>query len=379
MTNKKLKILMLNYEFPPLGGGAANATKYILKELSKNDNISVDFVTSSTNTYREESFSNKIKIYFLDIGKKDNIHYQSNKDLLTYSFKALSFCKNLKKNNKYDLVHAFFGIPCGYIAMKLGMPYIVSLRGSDVPFYNKRFKLLDVLLFKKLSIKIWKKSNAVITNSEGLKNLALQTAPDQIISVIYNGVDIEEFKPRVIESNIFTVISTSRLIKRKGIQYLIDGFIEFAKGKNDVKLIVIGDGNQKEELISLVSENGEKDKIEFLGKINHDNLPKHYQSSDVFCLPFLNEGMSNALLEAMASGLAILATDTGGTKELIDESNGIIIQKESKKAITDSLNLLYNNRDLLTKMGYNSRLKAETMSWKKCAEKYIETYGGVKN
>ena len=84
--------------------------------------------------------------------------------------------------------------------------------------------------------------------------------------------------------------------------------------------------------------------------------------------------MSNSLLEAMSGGLAIVATDVGGTKELVDESNGIIIKKESSFDILRALEKLRNNKGLLKEMKNNSRKKAELMSWKKSADKYLEIY-----
>jgi hypothetical protein len=79
------RILMLNYEFPPLGGGAGNATFYLLKEFSKNKNIKIDLITSSVDQYREEKFSENINIHFLDIGKKGELHNQSLKNLLSFN------------------------------------------------------------------------------------------------------------------------------------------------------------------------------------------------------------------------------------------------------------------------------------------------------
>ena len=321
------RILLLNYEFPPLGGGAGNATYYLLKEFSKNDDLKVDLVTSSTDKYKKEEFSKNIDIYYLDIGKKGNIHYQSNFDLLKYSYKANKFIKKLKKENKYDLLHAFFGIPCGYIAMKSKLPYIVSLRGSDVPFYSKRFYYLDKLFFKRLSVKIWKRAKSVIANSEGLKKLALSSSANQEIGLIYNGVDIDEFSPSENVNDVFTIISTSRLIKRKGINYLLDAFISFNKKFVKTKLVLIGSGDLEKELKSKADGAGISSSVEFVGAISHDKLANYYKQADVFVLPSLNEGMSNSLLEAMSSGLAVIATDTGGTAELVNEENGIIINK----------------------------------------------------
>jgi glycosyltransferase involved in cell wall biosynthesis len=363
-----MNILFLNYEFPPLGGGAGNATYYMFKEFAKTDNLNIDLITSSVDKFRIEDFADNIKIHYLDIGKKGNFHYQTNKDLLSYSFKAHKYAKALIKKKKFDLCHAFFGIPCGYIAMKLGLSYIVSLRGSDVPFYNKRFYWLDKFIFKRLSRKIWRKSSAVIANSVGLKKLAIKSAPMQEISVICNGVDIEEFC--LAESNKFSkslsIISTGRLIARKGFQFLIPAL----KGL-DVELCIIGDGPMISELESLSDIN--KVKVYFTGKKRHSEIALSLRKSDLFVLPSLNEGMSNSVLEAMACGLPIVATDTGGSNELVKD-NGFIIEKGSSEAIKNAVKKYLDNPELLKMHSNNSRKLAENMSWNKCAVAYCDFY-----
>ena len=365
----KKRILMLNYEFPPLGGGAGNATYYILKELSKLKDLEIDLVTSSIDKFRVEKFSKNITIYFLDIGKKGNLHYQSNKDLLSYSWKAWEYSNLLLEKKKFDLCHAFFGIPCGYLAMKLkkkyDLPYIVSLRGSDVPFYNQRFYWLDKLIFKRLSKKIWKNAKSVIANSGGLRKLALNSDPNQKISVIYNGVDVKEFKPSPKKNEKLTLISSGRLIQRKGYQYLIPAL------KNlDVKLKLIGDGNLTEELKDLAKDLD----VEFLGKKKHSELSRYLQRADVFVLPSLNEGMSNSILEAMACGLPIIATDVGGSRELIKE-NGFIVKKENSNDLRESIEKFLSKKNLIKSMGIKSRKLSEEMSWEKVAGEYVGEYG----
>lgn len=369
-----MRILLLNYEYPPIGGGASTATYNLLKEFSKQNDIEVDLVTSSVGEHREEQHSDNIRIYFLDIGKNGNIHNQSNKDLLIYSKKALKFGKNLKKEKKYDLVHAFFGIPCGYIAMRLQLPFIVSLRGSDVPFYSEKYKLLDALVFQRLSRKIWKRAEAIAANSEGLRQLALKTNPNQKIGVIYNGVDTEMFKPANEDPQQFTVISTSRFEQRKGLQYLIEGFAKFYKEYKEGKLILVGEGDQQLELENLVRSLEIKDVVEFAGALDRKEMPEWYRKADVFVLPSLNEGMSNSLLEALASGLAIIATDTGGTKELVDETNGIIVEKKNSDNVAKALGELFSNKSELARMKSLSRQKAQKKSWRENKEGYIKIY-----
>ena len=370
-----MRILILNYEFPPLGGGAGNATFYLLKEFAKYDNLKIDLITSSVDKHKEKQFSKNIKIYYLDIGKSNkNLHAQNFKNLLKYSWKSRKFAKHLIDKNNYNLTHSFFGIPCGYIAMNLKLPYIVSLRGSDTPFYSKKYFLLDKLIFKKLSKKIWKNSRAVIANSEDLKNLALQSAPNQKIEIIYNGVDTEEFKPSKEINQKFTVISTSRLIERKGIEYLVDAFIKFNKKYNNSKLLLIGDGNLKKELEEKVKMASIHKQVIFLGIVDHSKIADYYWQADVFVLPSLNEGMSNSLLEAMASGLAIIATDTGGAKNLVNSINGVIIEKQNSDDIFNALEKLYLDKKLLEGMKVINREKIKKMSWEKIAEKYYQLY-----
>jgi glycosyltransferase involved in cell wall biosynthesis len=368
-----MKILLLNYEYPPLGGGAGIATQNLLEQFKKEKDLKVDLVTSSIGEYKEEKYSENINIYYLDIGKKSELKDQSLGDLLKYSKKAYPKIKELDKENKYDLIHTFFGVPCGFLAMLMKKPYIVSLRGSDVPFYSQKYRLLDTFLFQFLYRVIWGKAEYVVANSQGLRDLAYKTIDKYQIDVIYNGVDINMFKPLTKEKD-FSIVSTSRLIERKGLKYLIEGFAKFAKNKKDVRLDFYNEGNQQEELEQFVVELGIKEKVKFLGMADRKELAKSIPKYHIFALPSLNEGMSNSLLESLACGLAVIATDVGGTKELVDETNGIIVEKESSEEIFNALERLYKDRGLLESMGAKSRKKAEGMSWSSVAKEYMKLY-----
>ena len=364
---------MLNYEYPPLGGGGSNACKYILKEFAKK-NLEVDLVTSSpSNTFETEKIGNTISIYKLPVNKKD-IHYWTQREIISYSWKAKKFIDKLMKEKEYDVCHAFFGIPCGAIAylFRRKMPYVVSLRGSDVPGFNNRFGLQYVFL-KPIIKQVWKQAGAVVANSEGLKDLALKSSPDQEISVIYNGIDISEFRPNLNEANSnggLRVVCVSRLIERKGIRFLIEAI---GKLKNkDIKLILVGEGNQDEELKKLAVDSRISDRVEFKGYMDHDSIADLYRTSDVFVLPSLNEGMSNALLEAMASELPVIVTDTGGTSELID-GNGVVVPMSDSNAIAEAICGLIDNPDI-RKMGMRSREIAEQMGWNAVSGAYIKIY-----
>ena len=371
-----MNILMLNYEYPPLGGGASNATYYLLKEFSQiDDNITIDLITSSaTNDFEKEKLTDRIHIYKLPVGKK-SIHYWTQKEIISYSRQAYKHIKKLKKQTKYDLIHAFFGIPCGAIAYRFRKetPYIVSLRGSDVPGFNERFSFQYIFL-KPIIRRVWKNAAAVIANSQGLKELALKTDRNAKIDVIYNGVNVEDFSPRNNRKNgDITILTVARLIKRKGVDDLIIAVPAIVKEHKNIKLRIIGEGNMENELKALAQQLKISKYIDFLGYVPHNEISNYYSTSDIFVLPSRNEGMSNTVLEAMASGLPVITTDTGGTRELID-SNGIIIPGEDSDAISNAVLNLINDHKLRENMGMKSRMIAESMSWKNVAEKYYKLY-----
>lgn len=368
-----MRVVLLNYEFPPLGGGAANATQCLLEEYAADDNLWVDVVTSSVDQFRVEQFSPRITIHYLDIGKRGTVHYQSLRDLLVYSWRAYGYARQLIRRSRYDCVHAFFGIPCGYIARRLGLPYIVSLRGSDVPGYNRRFRLLDALLFRRLSKKIWAGARAVIANSQGLRDLALQTNHQQTIAVIPNGVNTHFYTPAPAPepSGVLRLVSVGRLIERKGHRYLIDAL----RGLPNVQLALVGDGDQRQQLAERAKQNGVS--VYFLGVADKLTVVHALQAADVFVLPSLNEGMSNAILEAMACGLPIITTTTGGTAELVGADNGLVAPGADTAALRQAVEWCLSHRADLPVLGAASRRRAEQLSWSAVARQYISLYHAV--
>lgn len=257
-----MRILFFNYEYPPLGGGAANATENLMREFSQITDLKIDLVTSSPeNKYQLEKIGENIQIHKLPIGKnKNNIHFQSQKDLIIYSIKALFFARKLKKQNNYTLSHSFFTVPCGALSLFFNifgkLPYIISLRGSDVPGYSDRFSFIYTPL-KPIIKLIWKKASFVVANSQDLKDLALKTNNKQSINIIYNGVDINTFHPtrdKKTNDDFHLTVGATRITHRKGINYLIDAIKTLKKKNISIHMDVMGDGNAKKDLQKQVKQ-----------------------------------------------------------------------------------------------------------------------------
>ncbi|MFB6116241.1 MAG: glycosyltransferase family 4 protein [Candidatus Nanosalina sp.] len=367
-----MKVLMLNYEYPPIGGGTGNACKHVLEEMKDREELEVDLVTSSPGEYREEDPGENIRIYRLDVDK-DRRHEWKNRELLRYSWKGVRKARELDKTREYDVIHAWSGIPCGVMARFLDKPFIIGLRGSDVPGYNPDLGL-QYMVLKPLIRNTWRNAEEVIPNSRGLRDLAQETL-DVDMPVIPNGVDTEKFRPPETrgESEKLQVLTVARLTERKRVQ----DAIKAVNKTEDTELEIIGEGEKEEELRELVRETGVEEKVNFRGYIPHKDLPEHYRNADVFVLPSLNEGMSNTVLEAISSGLPLIVTDVGGTDELLD-GNGQVVPKKDPEAIADELEKYRGNRELLEKHCRRSRKIAEGKSWEKVAESYIEKYREIR-
>lgn len=367
---------MLNYEFPPLGGGAANANYYLLKEFRHFAELNVDLVTShNKKEVAVENFAPNIKIHFLPI-KKEQLHYWKQREVLSYSWLAYNYIKRLVKEKKFDLAHAFFALPCGWLAshFQADFPYIVSLRGSDVPGFNQRLDKFNWLL-RPVFRQVLDNAAAVIANSDDLRKLALKSWSGKI-KVIPNGVDTTQFRP-ISESHeqnnnkFFKIITVSRLVERKNLDLLIQS-LALVKDTN-WQLEIIGTGTQETELKQLTQKLGVTERVKFYGYIPHDQLPNYYQQADLFVLPSENEGMSNALLEAMACGLPVLVKDTGAARQLVN-GNGVIFKQNNANLVAEVLTNLMVDKKRLKQMAKVSLAKVKSCTWHAVSMSYARLY-----
>lgn len=360
-----VRVLMLNYEYPPLGGGTAVANEYLLKELAKQPNLKLDLVTSSADIYRQERFSKNINIYRLNIGKKNqNLHHQSMLNLIKYFIKSTFWV--LKHKNNYDLIHAFSGLPGGVTAWLSGKPYLISLRGTEVPGYEKHFQRISTLL-KPITKLTWQKAKIIDANSQYLKNLALKFLPGLKIKVINNGVDSRIFYPAKRWPLQPVIFCSSRMGERKGVKYLIQAMPQVLAKFPKAKLILVGEGSEKDKIKQLVKSLKINSSVIFKGRLNHQQLAKVYRNSRLFVLPSLSESFSNALLEAIASGLPIVATDIGGNPELINSNNGILIPPANSQNLAGAI------IKALTK-AWQKIVVDKKFSWRRTANEYLKLY-----
>lgn len=366
-----MKILAISHEFPPIGGGGANAAYYLTKGFVEKGH-KVTLITANYQDMEQQETINGVTLIRVNAKRKYKEHC-SFQEMLSFILKAYPVAEKFEENEHYDICLIFFGIPSGPLGYMLKkrreLPYVVRFGGGDIPGFQNRFKVIYKILAPFVR-GIWKNADGLVANSEGLCQLANEFYSKRKIDVITNGVDDEYFCPKKEEKKYIDILFVSRLIERKGVQYIIPklDYIN-ERTKENIRFTIVGDGPYKDVLLNLANKNNNKDIIEFVGQKNKTDILKYYQKADIFVLPSKKEGMPNVVLEAMACGLPIIMSNCEGSKELVVE-NGFVAEIEK---IPDLLIRLCNNEEERVNMGINSRKRIQKLfSWDIIVEEYIK-------
>lgn len=270
---------------------------------------------------------------------------------------------------KYDIVHAHWLIPQGIVQSFFKKPYIVTGHGGDVVSLNKG-------IIRKLKIRCLKKARHVTVVSEysqeKVRELVYEVKPD----IISMGVDTSQFGEQYHISDYFgqgdkkVVLFVGRLVEIKGVAYLIEAMRQI-----EAMLVIVGDGPFRSELERQAMNMREK--VVFLGSKTHRELQAIYASADIFVSPSITlkdgskEGLPTAIMEAMASGLPVVASNSGGISQLIkDRINGLLCEEKCVRQIVDNISNLINDEALRNSILAESKKTIEEYDYHVIADKY---------
>ncbi|EOS20476.1 hypothetical protein C804_06321 [Lachnospiraceae bacterium A4] len=376
-----MKILIISHEYPPIGGGGANACFFLAREFARMGHQVAIITARFKNCPEKETTSDGVLIYRVKC-RRANREKSSLPEMFSYLLSAWKAAVQIAENGRYDTCLVFFGIPSGPIALhlkfKYHMPYIVRFGGGDIPGAQKRFRLVYTILSPFIR-NIWKNADYLVANSEGLCLRAQKFEYRYRIDIIENGVDSQFFVPGGIPRNNdeVRILFVSRLIEGKGLQFLIPKMNSiqekvYQKTGKKVRLVIVGDGPYRQALESMVRETSTGGCVQFEGRRDREEVRLYYQNADVFVLPSLSEGMPNVVLEAMACGLPIVMTPCEGSRELVTDNGYVSTIEEFPR----SLVRLCTDSDLRLRMGRNSlhRIK-EHFQWEYIAMRYMEILG----
>lgn len=279
--------------------------------------------------------------------------------------------KLMRISKQYDYVHAHWLIPQGIVQSFFHTPYLVTGHGGDVASLNKG-------IIKKLKSRCLKNAKKITVVSKALEEKVKKLAPDVEVQVLSMGCDTSKFGKIHHKDNYFqqngkkVVLFVGRLAEIKGVTYLIEAM------KNvDAKLVIVGNGPLRKELERQAEE--QEDKIVFLDSKSHAELPEIYASADLFVGPSVTakdgakEGLGLVFLEAMASGIPVIGSNSGGIPEIIkDGVNGFLVEERDSINLAKRINEILKSEELCNQFIENGLKTAAERDYKNIAQKYAE-------
>jgi len=363
-----MKIAILVSGFPPKWlAGMEIATYNIAKHLARRGH-EVHVITTLDEGLPKESMEEGFYVH--------RIFWRKIRFLGVISFWIKIFW--CLKNIKPDIVHVQsigMGIP-GFLAkIFLKKPYVVWGRGSDI-YLPSTFK-------NTISKLVLRNAGAVIALTEDMKN-EMRKFCDRDIFVIPNGINLNKFKnlskvnirsKLKIKEDEKVVIFVGTLRPVKGVKYLIKAMEIIIQKNTNTRLMLVGNGEDRGKLEKLVKEFVLEKHVIFVGKVPNEKVPEYMVASDVFVLPSLSEGFPVVILEAMASGLPIVATKVGGLPEIIkDGENGFLVEPKNPKEIAEKVLLLLEDDELRERISRSFKEKVKNYSWESVVKRLEEVY-----
>jgi glycosyltransferase involved in cell wall biosynthesis len=370
--------LLINYEFPPLGAGAANASKNLGAALIRRGNRVV-VLTSAYKDLCGVSEEDGMTVIRLSAGR-NSLHRSGIFQMTAYILAASRQTLRVVQEYRVERVLAFFSVPGGVVARWLhyrrSIPYAVSLRGGDVPGTEPGLHFFYKILTN-LRRNILRHAQSISAPSNGLKRLSELVDPFPI-QVIPNGVDCDYFKPGQSEHTSLTLLSVGRLHQQKNVQRILEILLAIRNESGIPALArVIGDGPERQNLEKFARRHDLGAAVSFEGWLPRTAVAAAYRSATVLVQLSSYEGMSNTILEALASGLPVVASRIQENMELVEPDwNGLLFDTHGEvPKIAQAIVHLYKSPDLWMQMSRQARARIKAKySWNHVAEMYENSF-----
>lgn len=361
-----MKILVICHEFPPMTGGGGVVAYTVGKELAKKHQV--DVLTAKHGHLPAAEHRDGVKIYRCpvlgSVNLEKNTVFNAFISFFSFVISASFSAIRLTILNRYQAVYTFFVIPSGFIGLLLSklfkINHISTIIEADVldprqscltPYRNPVIKhLISFILCHATSLV------SISGNIREVVKMHYDCAKDiKVINSFFEPVDCARGGRQELDisEKDFVIISTGRLVERKGFEYLIKAVHKL--GLPGIKTFIIGDGPLKAFLKELSDKLKLNSSLKILGYLSDKDKFRYLAAGDIFVLPSLHEGLGIAFMEAMACGLPVVTTDSGGQTDIVvDGRNGFLVPVRDPDELAKIILVLYNNRSLIKTISENN-------------------------
>ena len=378
------KLCVVTHTFLPHVGGIERVVYEQCKRLMQKKRFDPMVLTHRNYTAKSYVFDGiRVRCYdSLNIGFRLGIPYAIPQ---VNSFKT--FLETIKAN---DLIHVH-GHPylSSFLAAKIAKRYakpLVLTQHNTFIEYNNIFDTVEKLNDLAVGKQVLKEADKIIVVSNATRNYVLSLGANPTkIEVLHNGVDLERFKPLPdvkgemrkklgIPEEMCVVLTVRRLVYKNGIDTLLDSAEIIVKKNPKLVFVVVGRGPDFEEVKEKIAQLGMQRNFRLTGFVSDEDLPFYYNVADLFALPSKSgEGLPLVALEAMACGLPVIATDVGGTSEILSGEYGKLVPPNSPNSLAEAI-LEFSCKNLATLKKDLRTMMEQRYSWNRNVEKLGKIY-----
>ena len=372
-----MRILVLNYEFPPVGGGGGRVSYDIARGLVERGH-QVMVLTSRTAGLPAHEEIEGMAVRRISCLRRSPDRC-SVPEMGAFILAAIPAAFMVARRFKPDVVHAHFAVPTGVVAYVLrkltGLPYLLTAHLGDVPGgvpdqTDRLFRLLNPLIKP-----VWRNAGAATAVSSYVASLAEKSYGRQV-RVIHNGVTLPVIRPDVAVGAPVRLVFAGRFNPQKNLRFLIA--VLAGVQDCDWTLEMIGDGPEFAAIEAMVHRLGLADRIRLAGWRDDSEIDGYLSAADILVIPSLSEGFPVAAVRALACGLAIYGSDIGGLTDIVvDGINGVVVEADNRASGIARMRHLLENPDRLAAMRRASRLQAEKFELGKIVMQYEDALNNV--
>jgi glycosyltransferase involved in cell wall biosynthesis len=375
-----MRILVLVHEFPPVGGGGGRVAEDLCGKLAgQGHTVSVLTAHFQGLPYEEDRDGYRV-IRFWSLRREP--YRASFLAMALFVLAGFWAARRLIKQFEPEVIHAHFAVPAGALAWILswisGIPYMLTVHLGDVPGGVPEKTDAWFRWLYPFTHGIWRHAHEIVAVSEFTRQLALQKYRERI-HVIPNGVDLGALTPQQIELNQPPrIVFAGRFMEQKNP-------LQFVQTLGDLmslnwQAVMIGDGVLMQDVRCAVERLGLQDRFQFTGWIDPQEVLQWFDRSDILFMPSRSEGLPVVGVQALAKGLAIVASRVGGFLDLVDEDrNGYLIEVRNPSTFASCLSKLLSDPQRLLAFRMASLEKAKSFELEHIAHEYETILTRVKH
>ena len=302
-------------------------------------------------------------------GEIIDINFPASKSYLIKALRLFQRIKKLKqifKQEKPDFIFSFME-SCNFASILTGYNVVVSIRNNPNKKHNWYQKKLIKFLYNFSNVvkvvAVSKTIENILNNQYRIRNTKTILNPIVLDETYKIKEDLNKFKP--------FILSVGRLNPQKNFTMLIESFYN-SRAKDDFRLLIIGEGKERNNLELLIDNLKLNDKVFLLGQ--KDNIKDYYLQCDIYVLSSKFEGFPNVLIEALSNSCACISTDcpTGPSEIIKNNENGILVKNENQEALSEAIDELYFNKELKEKFRQNAQKSIKHLEIEKIAKEWLE-------